>query len=90
MAKKDLLTLTLADPDCHAYFGLYYNPYGENKLSYAHNPPMGIFDFRHDEVVLIGREYWDTLGGDGCYDEILDIAEAVGRETRRMIMRMRQ
>lgn len=89
VAKKDILTLTLDDPRCHAYFGLYYNPYGENKLSYAHNPPMGIFDFRHDDVVLIGREYWDTLGGDGCYDEILNIAKEVGRKTRRMIMKMR-
>ena len=49
---------------------------------------MGIFDFRHDSVVLIGREMWDTIGGDGCYDEILDIARQVGQETKSAIERI--
>lgn len=62
VAKEDCLRLTLADPNCNAYFGLPYNPYGENKSDYAHTPPMGIFDFHHDPVVLIGKEMWDTIG----------------------------
>ena len=28
-----------------------------------------------DEVVLIGKDYWDTLGGNGTYEEILNIAK---------------
>lgn len=80
--------LTIGNPGCHAYFGLPYNPYGELKTDYAFNPPMGIFDFRHDPVVLIGREMWDTIGGDGCYDEILDIARQVGQETKSAIERI--
>lgn len=89
VAKKDLLLLSFADPSCKTYFGLYYNPYGEDKTSYAHNPPMKIFDFQHDEVVLIGREYWDTIGGDGCYDEVLEIAKQVGTETREIIKKLK-
>lgn len=85
VAKEDCLRLTLGNPSCHAYFGLPYNPYGEQKTSYAFNPPMGIFDFRHDPVVLIGREMWDTIGGEGCYDEILAIARQVGQETKSAI-----
>lgn len=85
VAKGDLLRLAVADPSCKVYFGLYYNPYGEGKASYAHKPPMGIFDFHHDDVVLIGKEYWDTLGGSGCYEEILDIAKVVGAETRVLL-----
>lgn len=85
VAKEDCLHLSIAIPGCHTYFGLPYNPYGDDKESYAHNPPMGIFDFRHDPVVLIGRELWDTLGGDGFYDELLDIAEEVGEKTRAEI-----
>ena len=85
VAKEDCLYLSLADPYCNAYFGLPYNPYGENKEDYAHNPPMGIFDFHHDPVVLIGKEMWDTIGGSGCYEELIDIAQEVGRETKQTI-----
>lgn len=85
IAKEDCLCLTLGVPNCRAYFGLPYNPYGEHKTDYNFTPPMGIFDFRHDSVVLIGREMWDTIGGPGCYDEILEIARQVGEETRPAI-----
>ena len=88
VAKEDCLRLTLADPNCNAYFGLPYNPYGENKSDYAHNPPMGIFDFHHDPVVLIGKEMWDTIGGAGCYEELIGIAREVGVETKQTISRM--
>jgi len=88
-AKQDLLRLTLADPMCKAYFGLYYNPYGEERRTYAHNPPMGIFDFHTDEAVLIGKDYWDTLGGSGCYETVLEIAKEVGAETRDMLEKLR-
>jgi hypothetical protein len=88
VAKEDCLHLTIANPSCNAYFGLPYNPYGESKEDYAHNPPMGIFDFRHDKVVLIGREMWNTIGGTGCYEELLQIAAEVGAETRQTIERM--
>lgn len=90
VAKEDCLHLIINDPNCNAYFGLPYNPYGEQKEDYSHNPPMGIFDFRHDPVVLIGKEMWDTIGGDGCYEELLDIATTVGKETRQSIARMRR
>jgi hypothetical protein len=89
VAKQDLLRLTMAEPSCKAYFGLYYNPYGEERSSYAHSPPMGIFDFHNDSSVLIGRDYWDTLGGDGCYDTVLEIAREVGAETRVIVENLR-
>jgi len=89
IAKQDLLRLTLADPTCKAYFGLYYNPYGECRESYAHSPPMGIFDFHSDEAVLIGKDYWDTLGGAGCYETVLEIAREVGAETREILEKLR-
>lgn len=89
VAKEDCLRLKIANPNCNAFFGLPYNPYGERKSDYAHNPPMGIFDFHHDSVVLIGKEMWDTIGGDGCYEELLDIATKVGEETRVIIDNMR-
>lgn len=89
VAKEDCLRLSLAFPDCHAYFGLPYNPYGDRKADYAHNPPMKIFDFKHDSVVLIGKELWDTIGGKGCYEQLLQIAQAVGKETKDKIAHLR-
>lgn len=89
VAKQDCLHLVVNNPNCNVYFGLPYNPYGEFKEDYAHNPPMRIFDFHHDSIVLIGKEMWETIGGVGCYDELLDIAAEVGEETRCTIGNLR-
>lgn len=80
--KPNIDQTAVAKEDCP------YNPYGENKSEYAHNPPMGIFDFHHDSVVLIGKDMWDTIGVAGCYEELIDIARAVGVETKQTISRM--
>ena len=85
VAKEDCLRLSLALPNCRVYFGLPYNPYGESKDSYAFHPPMRIFDFHHDPVVLIDKELWNTIGGYGCYDELIAIAKDVGQDTKRII-----
>ena len=87
VAKQDCLYLKAASPSCKVYFGLYYNPYGEQRTAYNHTPPMKIFDFHRDPVVLIGKEYWDTLGGEGCYEEILDIVKEAGQETMSNLSR---
>lgn len=84
-AKRDLLKLKLNDPDCRVYFGLYYNPYGENRTDYAWSPPKGVFNFHTDPVVLIGKEYWDTLGGTDFYEKVIAIAEEVGVKTRLLV-----
>lgn len=89
-AKRDLLKLKLHDTQANVYFGLYYNPYGELRTDYAWTPPKGIFDLAHDSVVLIGRDYWDTLGGPGTYDQVLEIARQVGAETQPLIEALRQ
>ncbi len=84
-AKRDLLKLKAADPNSNVYFGLYYNPFGEERTDYNWTPPKGIFNFNTDAPVLIGRDYWDTLGGEGFYEEILTIVKEVGLRTRRTI-----
>lgn len=90
VAKQDCLHLSLGIKNCNTYFGLPYNPYGEEKASYAFNPPMGIFDFHNDSVILIGKEMWDTIGGNGCYEELLAIASEVGKETKKKIENLRK
>lgn len=84
-AKKDLLLLSLAYPNSKAYFGLYYNPYGEFREQYIWAPPRRIFNFHTDESVLIGKDYWDNLGGNGTYEFIMEIAQEVGPEIQELI-----
>ncbi|ELA7158293.1 hypothetical protein CGI77_20780 [Vibrio parahaemolyticus] len=88
-AKRDLLKLKAIDPNCNVYFGLYYNPFSECRSDYTWTPPQRIFDFAHDNCVLIGKEYWDTLGGSGTYENVLQIAREVGENTRRQILGIR-
>lgn len=85
VAKQDMLTLKAYDNSCNVYFGLYYNPFGESRDDYRHNPPQTIFNMQTEPTVLIGRDYWDTLGGTGTYEEVLEIAAAVGEETRKRL-----
>lgn len=88
-AKRDLLKLKLAMPTANVYYGLYYNPYGDHKIDYAWSPPKKLFNFATDPCVLIGKEYWDTLGGEGFYEELLIIANRVGQDTRTQIAELR-
>ena len=82
VAKQDMLKLKLAFPESKVYFGLYYNPYGEARSEYAWSPPSRVFDMQSDEVILIGNDYWDTIGGAGTYDTILKIVRQVGEEPK--------
>jgi hypothetical protein len=87
-AKKDVLRLKTSIQSCRPYFALPYNPYGENKYDYGHTPPFKIFDMINDEVVLIGKEYWDVVGGEGTYDTLLELVEEVGKETRKTLSKL--
>lgn len=84
-AKRDLLKLKVGDPNCNAYFGLYYNPYGDQRAEYSWTPPMRIFNFHYDFCVLIGKDYWDCLGGEGTYEVILEIARDAGQALQETI-----
>ncbi|EPY6976134.1 TdeIII family type II restriction endonuclease [Klebsiella variicola] len=84
-AKRDLLKIKLADSSANVYFGLYYNPYGDRRDLYRWTPPMKIFNFHTDPCVLIGRDYWDTLGGVGTYNTVLQIARSVSQELQELV-----
>lgn len=88
-AKRDLLKIKLGEPDSEVFFALYYNPFGEKRTDYSWAPPKGIFDFHIDPVVLIGRDYWDLLGGEGTYETVLEIAKDVGERTRARLHEMK-
>ncbi len=53
-----------------------YNPYEPEP--YDRWTLSGLLDLR--EELLVGKEFWDFLGGDGTYENLLDIFEQAGLE----------
>ena len=60
------------------YFAMAYNPYGNSKSEYKHSFSMKYLDLENE--VVIGREFWDLIGGPGTYEEVLSIYREVGKE----------
>jgi len=85
-AKLDLLRLHYGRQNSSDTlgFGLWYNPYGDRN-SYAWSQPFTAFEMNIDEVVYIGSKFWNHLGDDGTYGEILELAEMAGKESLGMI-----
>ncbi len=81
IAKKDMLLLKAHNPSCLTYFGLFYNPGGPNRNDYNWTMPSKIFDMKKDSCVLIGKEYWDTIGGNGTYENLLSVFKSAGETT---------
>ncbi|MEK7137717.1 MAG: TdeIII family type II restriction endonuclease [Patescibacteria group bacterium] len=65
-------------PRVKAVYAMAYNPYGINKSEYKHSFVMNYMDVENE--VLIGKEFWDLVGGPGTYEEVLGIYQEVGRE----------
>lgn len=86
IAKKDMLLLMADNSNYRTFFALYYNPHGQHREDYKHNFPMKMFDMHKDNCVLIGKDYWDFLGGEGTYEELLEIFSEVGEETKKTLL----
>ena len=84
-AKRDMLKLYAHNPNFKVYFALPYNPFGEQRKLYDHSFPQCIFDMQTDDCVLIGRDYWDFIGGENTYRDLLYITEEVGKVTRELL-----
>ena len=65
-------------PTLRTFFAMAYNPYGEEKSTYKHSLAKQYLDISRQ--VLLGREFWDLVGGPGTYEEVLAIYREVGRE----------
>jgi hypothetical protein len=87
LAKRMMLELVAMNPQYRAWFALPDNPY-RTRDDYGHAPPSRIFNMRSDACVLIGKEFWDHVGGVGAYEELLEILRDVG-ESRRDLLEKR-
>lgn len=65
-------------PQVRTYYAMAYNPWGVEKESYTHSFTRRYMDM--ETQVLIGKEFWDLIGGEGTYGEVLEIYREVGRE----------
>lgn len=65
-------------PKVRTYFAMAYNPYGDEREDYRHSFTMNYLDFKNQ--VIIGKEFWDLVGGPGTFEEVLGIYREVGKE----------
>lgn len=65
-------------PRVKTFFAMAYNPYGSEKGDYNHSFTMNYLDFKNQ--VLIGKEFWELIGGPRTFEEVLSIYREVGKE----------
>jgi hypothetical protein len=65
-------------PYVNAYFAMAYNPYGTRLEDYRHSFSLQYLDMQNE--VLLGVDFWTLVGGEGTYEELLEIYREVGRE----------
>ena len=65
-------------PYVNAYFAMAYNPYGTRLEDYRHSFSLKYLDMQNE--VLLGADFWTLVGGEGTYEELLEIYQEVGRE----------
>ncbi len=88
VSKEKILKLYSMDPPQvdRAYYALPYNPYGR-KEDYAWSFPARWFNMREDEVVLIGDEFWEKIGGMGTYQAFIEAVNEIGKDYKERIYR---
>lgn len=75
--------LLYSDPyaDVNSYIAIPYNPY--HPEPYQRWTMRGMFDL--DNELLVAEDFWNFLGGENSYDELLDSFEKVGIEVRDIL-----
>lgn len=88
VSKEKLFKLYSMDPPQidGAYYALPYNPYGTRE-AYNWSFPARWFDMKKDEVVLIGDEFWEKIGGEGTYQAFITAINEIGKEYKERIYR---
>jgi type II restriction enzyme len=65
----------------NALIAISYNPYAPKP--YSRWTMAGMLDL--EQELKVAEEFWDFLGGEGSYNQLLDIFERVGIELRSEI-----
>jgi hypothetical protein len=88
VSKEKILKLYAMEPRqvAGSYFALPYNPYGRRE-DYNWSFPKRWFNMAEDEVVLIGNEFWEKIGGTGTYQAFIDAVNEIGTVYKERIYR---
>lgn len=88
VSKEKILKLysMVNSPVSGAYYALPYNPYGKRE-DYNWSFPARWFNMKEDEVVLIGDEFWDFIGGVGTYQLFITEISKLGSDYKERIYR---
>jgi len=88
VSKEKMLKLYCMEPPQidEAYYALPYNPYGTRE-NYSWSFPARWFDMQKDEVVLIGNDFWDKIGGMGTYNAFINAVNEIGVKYKIRIYR---
>lgn len=62
----------------HIYYAMTYNPY-KTRENYAWSPVKKFFDINGHKL-LMGKEFWDLIGGEGTYFKILELAKLASKD----------
>jgi type II restriction enzyme len=66
------------EAEINSYIAIPYNPY--EPKPYERWTLKGMLDV--DNELMVGKEFWDFLGGKGAYEDLLDCFERIGIELR--------
>lgn len=85
--KRDILVIAALRQGkrAEAYAAAAYNPYGDGK-PFTYNYARQFLEVGAD--MIIGRPFWTMIGDDRTYDELLEIAEAVGEEVKPLLRKV--
>ena len=72
-------------PNVRTYYAMSYNPYG-SRDQYKHSFAINLLDMEHQ--VLLGPEFWELIGGQGTYEQVIELFVQVGREFRSDVLRV--
>jgi len=67
--------------DVNTLIAIPYNPY--DPKPYSRWTMAGMLDLDHE--LKVADEFWDFLGGEGAYNDLLDCFERIGIEMREEI-----
>jgi len=65
----------------YVFLAFPYNPYG-SKENYNHSHIKSIFNIYKNPKILMGKDFWDFIGGDGTYFRLLNIAKKAGENLK--------
>lgn len=81
-AKRGMLKIiALRNKQVKTFVVMAYNPYEPESFRW----PLPLNYLKLDEDLLVGKSFWDFLGGNRTYEELLKLFEEVGNELKDKI-----